>query len=261
MNTHAIRFSILGYVILITGAVVVAGGQGRVQTSPEIKKPTGAEVLKAPGGTAARTFTRVPNVAGMFYSDAMNALFDAGLKVNFTYLANNDPSLRRGHVSAPIPDAGTLVEPGSVVELRISGAANLMGKGNLSTADVERRMGFDLDTGRYEEMCSGADFVLLKVDKWHDPGPSYPGASQYFTSDLVISATGGAKLWNFNEVNDVREIAQHGLGSYYNYHVCEEAASPRLNNLRRNNFAISFGITHLPVAFCVQTSKKADRRS
>jgi len=164
------------------------------QTTESKKPPKGITTTRGDAAKDAVKFTRVPNVIGMHVDEAQKVMYAAGLKWKITYLAQPDPSLRRGYVSAVVPDVGSLVQPLDEIELRIPLAASLMGKGNLGLADIERRMGFDLDTGRFEEMCGGADFLLLKLDKWLDPGPSYPGASQYFTSDLVMSATGGAKL-------------------------------------------------------------------
>ncbi len=203
---------------------------------------------------ASHMFTSVPNVVGMYIDAAVKTMSDAGRKWRITYLPQPNPSFRRGYVSAVVPEVGSLVRPLDEIELRVPLAASLMGKGNLGLSDIERRMGFDLDTGRFEEMCSGADFLLLKLGKWHDPGPSYPGSSQYFTSDLVMSATGGAKLAPSGLSASETEGAL--LGSYQIYRACENMLGP----YKRDTSLLSvFDLTQPSLAYvmtaCVRTSK------
>lgn len=52
----------------------------------------------------------------------------------------------------------------SKIELQIPRAASRLGIGALSLSDLERRAGFDLDEGRYEEIFRGADIVLRKYE-------------------------------------------------------------------------------------------------
>ena len=228
--------------LILTCTAASSHAQGRINTQPEVKKPAIEKIRTQPAGEPIYQPLRVPDVLGLFVEDAEKKLLQLGLKWKEIYLAQPDPSLRRGHVLAVVPAVRSVVQPGDIVELRIPRAATVMGKGKLGLSDVERRMGFDLDTGRYEEMCSGADFVLLKA---HDKG-NYRD---------VISATGSAKLWDLDEVSDVRFIPQMGLGSYGMYVQCEYATREQYNQ-RGNNFVITVDPVTPPRGFCVLTSKK-----
>ena len=233
----------LGSLVLLTCALTFGYAQGPIKRPTQSGKPSEPRVITTPSDSVARKLVSVPNVVGTLVSDAFKALEAAGLRPKITYLDQPNPLARRGLISAIVPDAGSLVIRGTEVELRIPRATNAIGKGKLGITDVERRMGFDVDTARYEEMCSGADFVLLKV------------TARDGSIGLAISATGGARLWNYDQVSDVRDVERPGLGSYLNYTTCEDAVRNKRNK-GGSTFQIGYGITHLPVAFCVLTSKK-----
>lgn len=231
-----------GSLVLLTCALTLGYAQSPVKRPTESGKPSEPRVLTAPGDSVARKLVSVPNVVGILLEDAFKAVQEAGLRPRITYLDQPNPLARRGLISAIVPDAGSLVIRGTEVELRIPRATNAIGKGKLGITDVERRMGFDVDTARYEEMCSGADFVLLKVTATDG------------SIALAISATGGARLWSYNQIGDVLDLERH-LGSYLNYITCEDAVRNKRNK-GGSTFQIAYGITHVPFGFCVLTSKK-----
>ncbi len=176
------------------------------------------QVAKNPNATAALILTRVPDVVGVNYWDAERALRQAGFEPTSTFQDEPDPSVLYGHVRATVPAAGMLAADGKV-ELQIPRAASRLGIGALSLSDLERRAGFDLDEGRYEEMLRGADIVLRKYENEPRIEPSN-GSTYYAGGGVYIEPSDGAVLAS---LNDVRHIRGYGLGSYFYYGECERA--------------------------------------
>src|SRR2546428_3289480 len=111
--------------LLLAGSVATTNAQGRINTPPEVRKSTTEKIISTPAGAAAYRPLRVPNVAGIRVADAENKLQKLGLRWKETFMAQPQPSLRRGHVWAVVPGVGTIVQPGDWVELRIPLAAKI----------------------------------------------------------------------------------------------------------------------------------------
>jgi hypothetical protein len=157
---------------------------------------------------------RVPSVVGLYLPDAENALHSAGYEPELIYEDEPDPSVTHGHVRATDPPAGTLAA-GGVVEVRIPRAASRVGIGSLSTDDLARRTGFDLDEARYEEIYRGADIVLRKHEQ--EARIDARGHTYYAGGGTYVEPSDGAVLAS---LNDVRAINRYGLGSYPYYEAC-----------------------------------------
>jgi len=201
---------------------------------------------RAAAALLAKALPRVPDVVGKSVDDAYKALSNAGFSPKYTYLAAPDRSVLYNHVRGTVPAAGTLLPRGSTVELQIPHPASRLGIGALSLSDVERRDGFDLDEGRYEEVFRGAD-VVLREDKTPIPHAGTNGSATYYTfKGLYVEPSDGAVFARDSHL-DVDD-----LGSAINYSVCEEA----LRQLRTPFLGLpggDYGLADL--IFCVLTSK------
>ncbi len=187
---------------------------------------------------------RIPNVVGLLFTDADSALLLAGFKTKRTFEDAPDPSVLYGHVRATVPGAGALAKAGDVVELKIPRAASKVGIGALSPSDVERRDGFDLDEGQYQEMTRGADVVLRAYKD--EPKIDSNGHTYYTGHGLYIEPSDGAIL---AYLDDTRDIDAYGLGSYPFYAQCEDA----LEHRRFPSLRIDNPDTY--TTFCVKTSE------
>lgn len=172
------------------------------------KRNLGALLGPSPG------VPRVPNVVGLLFTDAESALIQAGFKPKRTFEDEPDPSIFYGHVRATVPAAGMLATD-AVVEMKIPRAASRVGIGALGLSDLERRTGFDLDEGRYEEIFRGADIVLRKYE--NEPRVDENGHTYYAGGGLYIEPSDGAVL---AALDDVRDIDSYGLGSALFYAQC-----------------------------------------
>jgi hypothetical protein len=120
-------------------------------------------------------------------------------------------------VLATVPSAGT-VAPSREVEVHIPRSASRLGIGRLGVNDVERKTGFDLDAGRYEEISRGADIVLRKLE--NVPNVDGKGKGRHNGEGLYIEPSDGSILVS---LTDVRDISQYGIGSAAYYAACERA--------------------------------------
>ena len=179
----------------------------------------------------------VPDVVGLFWLDAEDALLKAGFKSKLTEEDTPDPSVVVGHVRATVPAAGTLAKVYQEIELLIPCGATRVGIGELSLGDFERRTGFDLDEGRYEEIYRGADIVLRRYDEEHykpGQGPEYIEPIDSSVLARLDSASG--------KLSD-------SLGSFFTYTACDDAL-----NGRNRTLEAKIRIFH-PLVICVFTSK------
>ncbi len=96
--------------IALTLVAICAHPQRRIITPPEVKRPSIDRIKTSPTGDPIYQPLRVPPILGMFVEDAKNKLAQFGLKWKETYLTQPEPSLRRGHVSAVIPEVGSAVQ-------------------------------------------------------------------------------------------------------------------------------------------------------
>ena len=191
---------------------------------------------------------RVPDVVGLFWLDAETALINAGFKYKLTEQDAPDPSVVIGHVRATIPAAGTFAKVYQEIELLIPRAATRVGIGALSLSDFQRRAGFDLDEGRYEEIYRGADIVLVH----HDPetffdkntGKPYNNGGP----GLYIEPSDGAVLAK------LEYITQGGLGSFYIYADCDRRLNSKFEQTRKAKIEILYSSDD-ETTICVLTSK------
>ncbi len=152
---------------------------------------------------------RVPDVVGLLPVEAQSALYKLGFKTKWTFEAKPDPSTPYGHVRATVPPAGTLVTGNAPqVEILIPGVASLVGIGALSVSDLERRDGFDLDEGHYQEIYQGADIVVRKRDQ--QKHVESDGHTWYDGGGIYVEPSDGAV---FSVIQDVRDQDDSQLGS------------------------------------------------
>ncbi len=196
------------------------------------------------GAKSRMNLRRVPAVEGLHWLDAEKALIQAGFKYKETLLDKPDASVLYGHVRATIPPAGTLATPGQEIELQFPRAASRLGIGALGLSDVERRAGFDLDEGRYEEIDRGADIVLreYKSEPHVDP---VDGKTYFWGGGLYIEPSDGAVLASL-------DLNLPSEGSFYFYLACDDALNSvgPTRQTRTARIFISRG-----GQFCVLTSK------
>lgn len=207
---------------------------------PEINEGASVKEVKT-----LPSLSRVPDVVGLIAIEAAGAVRLAGLEPTENYLDEPDPSILYGHVRATVPAAGAWVADG-VVELQIPRAASRIGIGALGLSDLERRAGFDLDEGRYEEIFRGADIVLRKYENQPRIEPQ-DGHTYYAGGGLYIEPSDGAVL---APLDSEHGISQYGLGSYFAYTGCvlalKQAPKARIEILRANGLE----------TFCVLTSRQ-----
>ncbi len=192
----------------------------------------------------------VPDVVGLFWLDAETALSQAGFKYKLTEQDAPDTSVVIGHVRATVPAAGTFAKVYQEIELLIPRAATRVGIGALSLSDFQRRAGFDLDEGRYEEIYRGADIVLVH----HDPetffdkntGKPYNNGGP----GLYIEPSDGAVLAELDNI-------QGGLGSFYIYADCDRRLNSKFEQTRKAKIEIlhSRYSDNYDITICALTAK------
>jgi hypothetical protein len=180
----------------------------------------------------------------MSWFDADRAMRAAGYLMRTRSLDEPQPSVPPGQIVAVIPAAGTSQAGGRVVEVQIARTAITVRVGELSVGDWERRNGFDLDEGRYEEITHGADLVLrVHTDVAH-PDPN-GGATSYSGHGVFAEPSDGAV---FAELDATDEA--YGPGSYFVYIRCQ--ANLASSNKLLTDFEVSEQLNS--GAFCVRTS-------
>lgn len=217
--------------MLLASAATVAGAQTAVPYR-KIDQPLQQSVIaNPPEGSAIRvkkaeTFTknppqlgespgvpRVPDVVGLFWNDAESALIQAGFQFKATYEDQPDPSVLYGHVRATVPAAGSMAPDGKV-ELLIPRAASRLGTGALALSDIDRREGFDLDEGQYQEVLRGADIVLRKHED--EPHVGTNGSSTYYSGHgLYIEPSDNAVLAPVDADGKVSDLEDLGTALYF----------------------------------------------
>ena len=210
--------------------------------------------VTSPGRSADATalstqaWLRVPDVVGMS-RDAAARTLDAPLQRNIlplrykeTYYKIPDSSVGYGYVRATTPVAGTLLAPGSVVELQIQAAPTLVGIGTLGRSDVLRRDGFDLDTGRYEQMTHGADVILRQ----YNDGVENPSPSRTSVREVFIEPSDGAVVTGFDDLSFFNATE---ISSFDTYTKC----ASELNSGGRTRIEVLRGAGY---TVCVMTSKQ-----
>lgn len=229
------------HVELVTRAPAALGRQEQQVIVPDSGHVPAKRLDQAPQST--RTLT-VPDVLGLSFSDAESVLSVAGFKPKVTFEDAPDPSVLYGNVRETVPHAGALPTAG-IVELKVPRAAFRVGIGALALNDAQRRIGFDLDEGRYEEVFRGADIVLRAHDgEWHvspgGAGPEHRGFGDF------IEPSDGATLAT---LNDARDISFSGLGSALYFIDCEIA-------LKRPISGVEISLhTETLTTICVRTSR------
>jgi hypothetical protein len=169
---------------------------------------------------------------------------EAGYRMRTTTLDAPQASVPPGQIIAVIPPAGTPEAPGGVVEVQIAQTATTVRMGVLSAGDWERRNGFDLDEGRYEEITHGADLVLRAYKDTPHPDPS-GGATTYWGHGVFAEPSDGAVFAELDGAD-----AANGLGSYFVYIRCQA------NLASANRRLTSLEVSYQPNdgVFCVRTS-------
>jgi len=190
---------------------------------------------------------RIPNVVGMEVYEAQTMLRSAGYEVSIKFLDQPNRSFGPGQVSVQIPSGGTVQSAGKV-ELRVPLAATLVGIGTLNDQDIERRTGFDLDTGRLEEVTHGADLVLRHHDSTRALEPN--GTAYYYGEGVYAEPSDGAIFVKLDSPT-------YQLGSYDTFAICsgtvEEARRSRSQRLA--NVQLPNGTNILGQVFCVETAE------
>ena len=204
--------------------------------------PAASRVGVAPPRAATFVGPHVPNVVGMAWFDADRTMRTAGYLMRTTSLDQPQPSVPPGQIVAVIPAAGTPKAAGGVVEVQIARTATTVRMGELSAGDWERRNGFDLDEGRYEEITHGADLVLRVDEDTPHPDPN-GGPTSYWGHGVFAEPSDGAV---FAELDSTDEA--NGVGSYFVYIRCQANLGLRDRLLTRVEISNSGG------AFCVRTS-------
>jgi hypothetical protein len=225
-------------------AVNVAPTRGLRTPAPHVDLTAPAQKVGAPTGpTAIDRRPRVPDVVGLQVEAALRRLLESGgYAVDLQFLPQPDPSIPYGFVKATIPPAGSILQPGGKLVLQIPRSASKVGSAVLSIADLARQAGFDLDTGRFEDIGHGADLVLSKHDQ--TPIVDASGKTRYDNYTVFADPTGGAVLRRLDDYPDATEI-----GSYTFYAKCQTAfADTRQRTL--TSAPLSSGVTVL----CVRTS-------
>ena len=183
--------------------------------------PAASRVGVAPPRAATFIGPHVPNVVGMPWSDADGIVRTAGYLMRTRSLDEPQPSVPPGQIVAVIPAAGTPLAAGGVVEVQIARTATTLRAGELSVGDWERRNGFDLDEGRYEEITHGADLVLRAYKDTPHPDPN-GGTTTYSGHGVFAEPSDGAV---FAELDLTDEA--YGMGSYFVYVSCQANLASR----------------------------------
>ncbi len=261
-NINQKYIAVLGRILLLAFLAVSAYAQpGKIKTqSDQRQKPPGPTVVEKSGDSVRAQFTTVPDIVGLTYDDAYRALYEAGLnklgdRLTVTYVARPNSGVARGNVLTVSPAPGTLVRRDAVVKIQIQARdADKMGKGKLGPNDVERRMGWDLDTGSYEQIYRGADFVLRRIEETH---PSTTGGSAYYESYIVFDASDGATLAKADDFRDwVVQVNSTGPESYAVYAGCNEILERgSKTSTRIHVFHLGQHLTDQERLICVRTSK------
>jgi len=192
-------------------------------------------------GSAVRLLPAVPDVVGMDITSATKLVHDAGFEVKIKHLDYPVATAAPGEISAMTPPAGTRMS-GGTVEIALPRAAIKLGIGGLSLQDTDRRTGFDLDEGRYEEFLRGADLVLRYYESTAKTDPSN-GSTYYSGQGHYLEPIDGAVI---AILSNSSAIGLHGLGDYYTLIECQVA----LKSARRERIPVDGGGT-----VCVITAK------
>jgi len=194
-------------------------------------------------GSVVRLLPAVPNVVGMSSFQAERVLFEAGYTVRVKHLDYPDTTVGPGQISAMVPAAGTRMT-GGTVEIQLPRAAIKVGIGAISLLDTERRTGFDLDEGRYEEILRGADFILRAHN--NDSVGSDARSNSYQGAYHQVETIDGAVMAILDELPS--PVTIYGIGDAGYYYECMWALKKSAK--RRERIEISSGAT-----FCVVTAK------
>jgi hypothetical protein len=143
----------------------------RLQGRNYVSKAGGSTaILTSPGGSEVSDGTadvdrvgQVPDVVGLAAADAAAALTKAGYKFTEVTIKGNDPRPPFDVVQGTVPPAGTGLVAGSDVRYQLVDAAILNGTGFLDVKDVDYRIAFDLETGKYAELNNGGDVFMNRA--------------------------------------------------------------------------------------------------
>lgn len=195
----------------------------------QVKAPPKVSVLNA-GALPTTRLPVMPDVTWKNYDEAYAALSRAGFASTKTE-TEHDPAVPLGYVTATTPAAGALVPDGAVVELRVPRPASVVGEGYLNAMDSDRRMGFDLDTGKYQQMTYGAD-VAVRWSNFQKRVEPVDGSVYYDDRGYYLVATDGATLFGENQP-DGRYMKASEIGSYTWYSRCKFWAASNIYAVKR----------------------------
>jgi hypothetical protein len=228
-----------------TGLPVPARGLRPPPPRPDLAAPAQKvqPPLSRPIGEAAQ---RVPKVVGMNLYDAHRTLEAAGFEWRQKFLDEPNSAFAPGQVSSQVPAAGT-AKAGGIVNIEIPQTATRVGFGTLSQVDVDRRIGFDLDTGRQEEVTHGADMVLRfhKATRLIDEN----GHGYYVGEGIYAEASDGA---SFAAID--LDAVPDGVGAYSAFVQCQAALQQGPGGKPRTATLELTGSVAYDSVFCVQTS-------
>jgi hypothetical protein len=200
---------------------------------------------------AGNQLSRVPDVVGRYVVDAEHALRAAGYEPVRNYLKQPDPSRPYGYVSATVPPAGTLLAKARV-ELQIPRSAAMVGIGNVGHKDLQRRDGFDLDTGRYERITHGADIVLREHES--TPAVDENGNTYYVGQGDYLDPSDGAVIVDASE--SFSGLVD-GIVTERGYEICFQKTQAAIDQNRQDRgVTLERGIDSARrVTLCVRTSE------
>jgi hypothetical protein len=235
-------------VLLASSASAQALGPPRPLRAPPGNLQPSVTVRKVPSPVSRPVEAAgqyVPNVVGVNLYDAEQALRAAGFEPRHKFLDQPDPSFGPGQVSRQHPPAGA-PQKGGIVGIDVPQAAKLTGFGTLSQDDAERRIGFDLDTGRQEQITRGADLVVRyhKATRLIDEN----GHAYYVGEGNYAEVSDGA----FFVPIDGSDVSD-GEAAYTSFVQCRFALQPGQSAKARTS-QVFIGVGGHSVSFCVQTS-------
>ena len=256
-ETHAMArtcLSAVGVVLLLGSSATGVHAQSGKPTAPPATRPPAAS---SPATTAPATpdqkFTHVPDIVGLDYRDAMDALQRAGLLYNhFSNAAKPSAGAPRGAVLSVEPVPGTSVVHSTTIEARINArGADRTGRGKLGPNDVEHRMGWDLDEGKYEVIYGGADILLRRIEEAH---PSTTGGATSYTRSIILEASDGATLAHLDIGS--ADVSHQGPATYLAYVWCTDLLGrPAERRTRVSVLSLNLSLSSQEGAACVRTSK------
>jgi hypothetical protein len=165
---HGTIFQTVVGISLAAASIAVAAPPGAIDSrifkapAPVTTAPPSENVERAATLPPRAILRRAPDVLRSSYQSAEQTLGAAGFRAKLVYLTH-DPMAAEGIVVATDPAPGEVVD-GDEIALHVPRPAALVGEGELSHQDFERREGFDLDVGRFQKMTYGADVLV----QWRD---------------------------------------------------------------------------------------------